>query len=83
MFYMATGSKKMAYFINYAVNSALNNWAINALTEGGNVDIFDNDINDTLPTTSSDIFPTLYFSNLVSIAGGTGTSSNPYQLQVS
>lgn len=83
MFYMATGSKKMAYFINYAVNSSLNNWAINALTEGGNVDIFDNDINDTLPTTSSDIFPTLYFSNLVSIAGGTGTSSNPYQLQVS
>ena len=83
MFYMATGSKKMAYFINYAVNSALNNWSINALTEGGNVDIFDNDINDTLPTTSSDIFPTLYFSNLVSIAGGTGTSSNPYQLQVS
>lgn len=83
MFYMATGSKKMAYFINYAVNSALNNWAINALTEGGNVDIFDNDINDILPTTSSDIFPTLYFSNLVSIAGGTGTSSNPYQLQVS
>ena len=83
MFYMTTGSKKMAYFINYAVNSALNNWAINALTEGGNVDIFDNDINDTLPTTSSDIFPTLYFSNLVSIAGGTGTSSNPYQLQVS
>ena len=83
MFYMATGSKKMAYFINYAVNSALNNWAINALTEGGNVDIFDNDINDTSPTTSSDIFPTLYFSNLVSIAGGTGTSSNPYQLQVS
>ena len=83
MFYMATGSKKMAYFINYAVNSSLNNWAINALTEGGNVDIFDNDINDTSPTTSSDIFPTLYFSNLVSIAGGTGTSSNPYQLQVS
>lgn len=83
MFYMATGSKKMAYFINYCVNSSLNNWAINALTEGGNVDIFDNDINDTLPTTSSDIFPTLYFSNLVSIAGGTGTSSNPYQLQVS
>lgn len=84
MFYMATGSKKMAYFINYASSSSLNNWAINALTEGGNVDIFDNDINDTLPTTSSDIFPTLYLSNLVSIAdGGTGTSSNPYQLQVS
>lgn len=83
MFYMATGSKKMAYFINYAVNSSLNNWAINALTEGGNVDIFDNDINDTSPTTSSDIFPTLYFSNLVSIAGGTGSSSDPYQLQVS
>ncbi len=82
MFYMATGSKKMAYFINYAVNSALNNWAINALTEGGNVDIFDNDINDTLPTTSSDIFPTVYLSNLVSITDGTGTSSNPYQLQV-
>ena len=83
MFYMATGSKKMAYFINYASSSSLNNWAINALTEGGNVDIFDNDINDTLPTTSSDIFPTLYLSNLVSIADGTGTSSNPYQLQVS
>lgn len=83
MFYMATGSKKMAYFINYASSSSLNNWAINALTEGGNVDIFDNDINDTLPTTSSDIFPTLYLSNLVSIADGIGTSSNPYQLQVS
>ena len=83
MFYMATGSKKMAYFINYASNSSLNNGAINALTEGGNVDIFDNDINDTLPTTLSDIFPTLYLSNLVSIADGTGTSSNPYQLQVS
>ena len=50
---------------------------------GFNVDIFDNDINDTSPTTSSDIFPTLYFSNLVSIAGGTGSSSDPYQLQVS
>lgn len=74
----------MAYFINYAGNSSLNNWAINALTEGGNVDLFDNDINDTSPTTPSDIFPTLYLSNLVSIAdGGTGTSSNPYQLQVS
>lgn len=82
MFYMATGSKKMAYFINYASNSGLGVLAINALTEGGNVEIFDNDINDTIPTTSSDIFPTVYLSNLVSITDGTGTSSNPYQLQV-
>lgn len=82
MFYMATGSKKLAYFINYASNSGLGGLAINALTEGGNVEIFDNDINDTIPTTSSDIFPTVYLSNLVSITDGTGTSSNPYQLQV-
>ena len=82
MFYMATGSKKLAYFINYASNSGLGVLAINALTEGGNVEIFDNDINDTIPTTSSDIFPTVYLSNLVSITDGTGTSSNPYQLQV-
>ena len=82
MFYMATGSKKLAYFINYASNSGLGGLVINALTEGGNVDIFDNDINDTIPTTSSDIFPTVYLSNLVSITDGTGTSSNPYQLQV-
>ncbi len=82
MFYMATGSKKLAYFINYASNSGLGVLAINALTEGGNVEIFDNDINDTIPTTSSDIFPTVYLSNLVNITDGTGTSSNPYQLQV-
>ena len=82
MFYMATGSKKLAYFINYASNSSLGVLAINALTEGGNVEMFDNDINDTIPPTSSDIFPTVYLSNLVSITDGTGTSSNPYQLQV-
>ena len=85
MFYIATGSKKMAYFINYAsnVDADISGFLlINALTEGGNVDVFDNDISDAIPTTLSDIFPALYLSNLAAINDGTGTSSSPYQLSV-
>ena len=85
MFYMATGSKKMSYFINYAsnVDADISGYLlINALTEGGNVDVFDNDISEATPPTLSDIFPTLYLSNLAAINDGTGTSSDPYQLSV-
>ena len=77
--------KSYDMLINYASNvdaDISGSLLINALTEGGNVDVFDNDISEATPPTLSDIFPTLYLSNLAAITDGTGTSSSPYQLSV-
>ena len=77
MAYMANGNTKVAVLINRNSNGNMN-----VIVENGNVDIFDNDINDALPTNAYDIFPTLHLQSTTNLASGTGTISDPYQLAI-
>lgn len=79
MAYMANGNTKVAVLINRNSNGNMN-----VIVENGNVDIFDNDINDALPTNAYDIFPTLHLQSTTNLASGTGTGtiSDPYQLAI-